>query len=77
MKFKNEKNTVEGQEARIISITDKSGETLALRFYVDGKPQAIFSIYQDGAEFAVAMTRDKAEKLARAIDVELNSPIVR
>jgi len=74
MKFKNEKNAEEGEEARIISITDKAFDTMALRLYVKGKPQVVIDITDvDGVECgAVSMTRDKALKFARAIVNELS-----
>jgi hypothetical protein len=74
MKFKNEKNAEEGEEARIISITDKAFETVALRLYVKGKPQVVIDITDGdgGACGAVSMTRDKALKFARAIVNELS-----
>jgi hypothetical protein len=75
VKFKNEKDTAEGQEARILVLTDKKGTTLDVRAYVDGKPEMIFSINESGDDEdgwpCVGMSRNKALKLAWAIIKEL------
>lgn len=73
MKFKNEKNVEEGQEARILTLTDKDGDVLTVRAYIDGKPQGIIAINDDGADDGhnVGMTREKAIKLAYTILNEL------
>ena len=69
MKFKNDKNAEEGNEARILSLTDSAGDKLTMRAYVDGKPQFMIDV-NDGE--AVGMTRAKALKLALAIISELS-----
>jgi hypothetical protein len=72
MKFKNEKNTEDA--ARILTITDKDGDALTVRLYVDGKPQVVVDINDNGAfeVYSVALSRSKALKLAYAIIDELD-----
>ena len=43
MKFKNEKHVEEGQEARILTITDKDMDIMEARIFVDDRPQVIIS----------------------------------